>query len=150
MKFYYPYFIHPWPLGCVTVTALNDHIFKFYLPSTLTGKLSDFTGLFFTPLFLCVVFDLFNASFSYLRHKKFQQSFLIKPKTLFFAILLTDTGFILINVHPWSRDLYQKFLYTLSIHSQVTSDFTDLVALISNLLTYHFASYWFDKESKLK
>lgn len=46
--------VHPLPLAAVGVLALNDHLLKGSgaLPGAVTGKLSDFAGLFFFPLLL--------------------------------------------------------------------------------------------------
>src|SRR3954454_11223074 len=46
--------LRPLPLGAVGVLILNDHLWKggALLPGWLTGKLSDFAGLFFFPLLL--------------------------------------------------------------------------------------------------
>jgi hypothetical protein len=45
---------HPLPLAAVAVLAVNDHLLKgaHLLPGWLTGKLSDFAGLFFFPVLL--------------------------------------------------------------------------------------------------
>jgi hypothetical protein len=42
-------FRHPVLLGSILVLLLNDHVLKAAAPSALTGKLSDFAGLFFFP-----------------------------------------------------------------------------------------------------
>jgi hypothetical protein len=49
--------VHPLPALAVLVLALNDHLLKGsgWLPGWLTGKLSDFAGLFFFPVLLTVV-----------------------------------------------------------------------------------------------
>jgi hypothetical protein len=49
--------VHPLPLAAIALTALNDHVLKGsgLLPGWLTGKLSDFTGLFFFPLVVAAV-----------------------------------------------------------------------------------------------
>lgn len=49
--------VHPLPLAAIALTALNDHVLKGsgLLPAWLTGKLSDFTGLFFFPLAVAAV-----------------------------------------------------------------------------------------------
>lgn len=44
-------FFSPLPLAAVGVLALNDHVLKPALRGGLTGKLSDFAGCFFLPLF---------------------------------------------------------------------------------------------------
>src|SRR5262245_53546805 len=48
---------HPVPLAAVGVLALNAHLLKGsgVLPGALTGKLSDFAGLFFFPLLLAAI-----------------------------------------------------------------------------------------------
>jgi hypothetical protein len=47
----------PLPLAAVATLLLNDHVFKGseLLPGWLTGKLSDFAGLFFFPILLVAV-----------------------------------------------------------------------------------------------
>lgn len=46
--------LHPLPLSAVALLALNDHLLKAssWAPRALTGKLSDFAGLFFFPILL--------------------------------------------------------------------------------------------------
>ena len=46
--------LHPAPLAAVAILVVNDHFLKGsgLLPAWLTGKLSDFAGLFFFPLLL--------------------------------------------------------------------------------------------------
>jgi hypothetical protein len=44
-------FFSPLPLLAVGVLVLNDHVLKALLHNALTGKLSDFAGCFFLPLF---------------------------------------------------------------------------------------------------
>ena len=47
-------FARPVPLAAAGVLALNDHVLKGagVLPAWVTGKLSDFAGLFFFPVLL--------------------------------------------------------------------------------------------------
>lgn len=44
--------LHPGALISVAVLVLNDHLLKGAFPGFVTGKLSDFAGLAFFPLFL--------------------------------------------------------------------------------------------------
>ena len=48
---------HPLPLAAVALLAVNDHLLKGsgLLPGWMTGKLSDFAGLFFFPLLLAAL-----------------------------------------------------------------------------------------------
>lgn len=53
---------HPLALLSIGLLLLNDHVLKVIAPSPLTGKLSDFAGLFFFPSLLAAVFALPLAS----------------------------------------------------------------------------------------
>jgi hypothetical protein len=54
---------HPLVWGCVVLTALNDHVLKSAYPGHLTGKISDFAGLFFFPVLAAeVIVRLFPSS----------------------------------------------------------------------------------------
>jgi hypothetical protein len=46
--------VHPLPLSAVVLLVVNDHFFKTspWFPRALSGKLSDFAGLFFFPILL--------------------------------------------------------------------------------------------------
>jgi hypothetical protein len=52
---------HPFSLASIALLLLNDHLLKRLAPSLLTGKLSDFAGLFFFPLLLGAVLGLLLA-----------------------------------------------------------------------------------------
>jgi len=43
---------HPATLISISLLLFNDHVLKIAAPSPLTGKLSDFAGLFFFPFLL--------------------------------------------------------------------------------------------------
>lgn len=45
-------FLSPLPLASVALLAANDHVFKAAFHNTLTGKVSDFAGCFFLPLYV--------------------------------------------------------------------------------------------------
>lgn len=49
---------HPLTVLAIAVLVLNDHVFKALTPSWLTGKLSDFAGLFFFPFVLAAGLSL--------------------------------------------------------------------------------------------
>ena len=60
--------IHPWSLFALFALACNDHWYKGLGPVWLTGKLSDFAGLFYFP-FLVI---LLIAQFPALRHSRLE------------------------------------------------------------------------------
>ncbi len=49
---------HPATLVSIGVLLLNDHVLKAAIPSWLTGKLSDFAGLFFFPFIVAACASL--------------------------------------------------------------------------------------------
>lgn len=55
--------MHPASLGAVLLLLLNDHVLKSAVPSVLTGKLSDFAGLFFFPFLLALPIAILAALF---------------------------------------------------------------------------------------
>jgi len=86
---------------------LNDHILKYTFPSILTGKLSDFAGLFIFPMFLTFLFPY-------------------KKKAVY---LITFLGFIY-----WKLPLTDSFIYSWNSLNIFTInrviEYTDYVALI--------------------
>lgn len=53
--------LHPLSVSCLLVLVVNDHVLKRACPGIVTGKLSDFSGLFLLPLFLHALFELVYA-----------------------------------------------------------------------------------------
>src|SRR5437762_1943110 len=43
----------PLSLAAIAILLINDHLLKQVWPSFLTGKLSDFAGLYFAPVVFC-------------------------------------------------------------------------------------------------
>lgn len=119
------FFVHPFPLLSVGLLALNDHYLKYAYPGSLTGKLSDFCGLFFFPLFLCALFVV-------LRRQKAVFSFTM----LVMAVVLTDVVFIAIKLWPEASVLYLRVLSALGFPSRNVRDPSDLIALAANLFTF--------------
>ncbi len=67
-----PAFRHPLIISSILILLLNDHVLKHLSPSWFTGKLSDFSGLFFFPFLVALflfelirhlrIFDNFNSN----------------------------------------------------------------------------------------
>ena len=53
--------LHPVALAALFTLALNDHVLKHVCPGVVTGKLSDFAGVVFLPLFLHALLELWCA-----------------------------------------------------------------------------------------
>ena len=50
--------LHPLTLLAGAALVLNDHLFKRCFPGTLSGKLSDFSGMVFGPIVIAAVLEL--------------------------------------------------------------------------------------------
>lgn len=132
------YFVHPVPLSAVLLLVVNDHYLKYQFPSLLTGKLSDFTGVFFLPLFLCALLNLtLNLP------AKGKDLHWLTPRQLFWAIAVTDAVFVGVKVLPPVRSTYLALMYSLGFPSKVTVDYGDLMALTMNFATYRFGRRYF-------
>lgn len=122
------FFVNPWVIFSVFLLILNDHFLKFQFGNLITGKISDFCGVFFLPLFLCAI-GILTASLIG------SQSVLTQRKLLI-AILLTDLFFIALNLWPWFNDQYLGIMKALRLPAHSTMDPTDLLALSMNPVTF--------------
>src|SRR5512138_134848 len=85
---------HPATVSSILLLLINDHVLKTVSPSWLTGKLSDFAGLFFFPFIVA-------AGLSILL-KKFE----IAPRRLGqLAFGLVIAWFTLLKTSPWANSL---------------------------------------------
>lgn len=130
------FFIHPIPLSAVALMALNDHWFKYRFSNVVTGKLSDFCGVFYLPIFLLALLVVFDGI---LKLKKFR----IGAISTIGAIVFTDLLMILVKLSPLSarfiEDLFARYWFPI----QLIQDPTDLVSLVVNPLTYFYMKpYW--------
>lgn len=131
-----PYLTHPIVITALVLTAVNDHYLKYAYPGLVTGKISDFSGLFYFPLFLHALYEVIQSPRSW--HLE------IKKRQLFMFIGFTDLVFIICKYTPVREFLIEYF------HMQIALDYTDLVALSVNVLTYLFARKFFITEVATK
>lgn len=127
------FFLHPVPLGAVVLMAVNDHYLKYNHTSWITGKLSDFCGVFYFPIFLLAIVHLVD-------HLLRGESASIRKGHLIIAIAVTDLIMIGLKLSPafsgWITDVFAKNLFPIKI----INDPWDLLALSMNLLTYWFVT----------
>ncbi len=110
------------PVAAMVLVALNDHVLKGagLLPGWLTGKLSDFAGLYFAPLLVAELWTLAKPT-SEARAVVRR----VEGAALGFGVLFTA-----IKTSPWADRLYEAVLTALLRHpASNTVDPTDLVAL---------------------
>lgn len=107
-------FHRPAVIAAIALLLVNDHVLKAAFPSWLTGKLSDFAGLFFFPLLLGALIELVAARF---KRKA--------PYALPLALAFTGLLFAAIKTLPAANAWYT---YMLGV--QVVRDPSDLMALV--------------------
>lgn len=106
-------FLHPFFLISLFLLLLNDLYLKYEFHNIITGKLSDFTGLFIFAVFLVVLFPLYK-----------------KPVIIFCAL------FFCCWKTPLSSPFIDFFNYRLSLPLHRVVDYTDLFALLVLPLAY--------------
>lgn len=110
----------PATLGSIGLLLLNDHVLKAAFPSVLTGKLSDFAGLFFFPFLLAVCLGLGLDPWR-----------VPKNYTGGLAFGLTFAWFAAIKVLPGANHLTVAWLTDLlGAPVRIVLDPTDLAALV--------------------
>src|SRR5262245_66476670 len=100
--------LHPAPLAAVLLLAVNDHLLKGWglLPAWLTGKLSDFAGVFFFPLLLTAAGD--TLAWGLARATGRRIDFSLRRGKLLAAVALTAALFAAVTLwpagtHPYGR-----------------------------------------------
>jgi hypothetical protein len=111
---------HPLTLLSIAVLLLNDHVLKVISPSWLTGKLSDFAGLFFFPFILTAGLSLVLSKFDLSRQRIGQIAFGI-----------VAIWFVLLKTTPFVNLLTAQFTSLFfGAPVQIILDPTDVVALV--------------------
>lgn len=126
----FPYLRHPLVLSALLITFLNDHFLKHHFSIFLTGKISDFSGIFYFPLFiyaLCVFIKSPNARHDY-----------IDKTGLLISILMTDVLFLTFK-YTEARVLLSELFNNYLFKIEIVPDATDISSLVMNVATYFFA-----------
>lgn len=134
--------VRPWPVLAMVLLGLNDHWWKEsgLLPGWLTGKLSDFAGLFFFPLLLVTLWNLACDGVNGLTRKQLLRA---SPTTLQLMVAATATGafFSAVQIHEPVADWYARATAWLAFWSdaprvEVTMDPTDILAVPMVFLSF--------------
>lgn len=109
-------FCRPEILTSIALLLVNDHILKVLAPSWLTGKISDFAGLFFFPYLLAMVL---------------RPVFKENKRALFVAFTITGLSFTLLKTVPWiNAEISSAFIQLTGKQPNLVLDPTDLLALL--------------------
>ena len=120
-------------VGAVALLALNDHWLKGseWIPATVTGKLSDFAGLFFFPLLLVALGRL-----PLIRGRRLPR---LHRLALTIAVVATGAVFAIVKTTSAGADFYRAVLDLLwGTRVRFVADPTDLVALTVLPLTWWY------------
>jgi hypothetical protein len=122
---------HPLSLAAIFLLLLNDHILKSAFPSVLTGKLSDFAGLFIFPFLLIF---LLGIPFTYLR--------IPSRWTAYTSFFITLAWFTAIKTILWANEMSAGFAgWLLGFPVRLALDPTDLIGLLSLIPAWELWSH---------
>lgn len=138
------YFIHPVPACAMILMALNDHWLKQAWPSWLTGKLSDFLGVFYFPLLLVALSCLFQNHV--LKRKPARY---INRTNLAVAMMATAGLMAIVKISPALSNAVTGVFSRLFFRIHIVADPTDLIALSSLALTARFARPFMERPPTL-
>ena len=115
-----PEFFSVMPLLAVVLLATNDHFLKAAFHNTLTGKLSDFAGCFFLPLYVSAMLAIATR---WSLHRR-----------LWIGALTTLAIFVPVSVSRAAADFVCRSVELISIPlgigaQRIASDPTDLIAV---------------------
>ncbi len=133
-----PEFVGLWPLLAVAVLTLNDAFWKSRFHNTVTGKLSDFAGCFFLPLYISALLGLFTRLTPNLR---------VRIGAALTTLLFVSTSMSRVAA-DWVCAVLLPFAKMLGINRlRIAADPTDLIALPMVLLAVGYALHRSTPES---
>jgi len=125
--------------------GINDHWLKYKYPGWVTGKLSDFCGVFYFPIFVLA----FIVSIGYLVDRRQSTNAFLNKRNIFLAIAFTDFLMIVVKLSALSSRLIEEFFASYFFRISLTQDWTDLLAFIVNPLTYLYLQRFLKKNSDM-
>ena len=125
-----PEFFGVAPLLAVAVLATNDHFLKAAFHNTLTGKISDFAGCFFLPLYVSAMLALVTRW--------------SLDRRIWVGVMTTLAIFVPVSLSRAAADFVCRTVELISIPlgigaQRIASDPTDLIALPMILLAVLYA-----------
>src|SRR3990172_2549922 len=127
--------VQPITLASVALLLINDHVLKRLAPSWLTGKLSDFAGLFFFPYVVLAFAALVRLAFTSLQRTILRTSpagRLTPGRAACTPFIAIAVVFALIKALPSGTAAATQALgVLLGGPVRITTDATDLIALLA-------------------
>ncbi len=134
------YLMNPIPALTVLGMALNDHWWKWSYSSWLTGKISDFLGVFYFPIFVSAVICLVR---NYVLNQRNRKLAYISPTLMVLAMSFTVALMLTVKLSPSSALSIQTWFSAYLFKIKIVADPTDLLSLISLPLSYWYAKQFF-------
>lgn len=118
----------PLPLVALALLAVNDWVLKpTHMPKWLTGKLSDFAGLFVFPLVATAMLDLLLLVVA---RAGAPVDFTLRRWKLATAIALEIAGFTVLKLWPAGSDALVDVMRVVVPRTEVYMDASDLLAFV--------------------
>lgn len=140
--------VRPWPVLALVVLALNDHVLKGsgLVPNVVSGKLSDFAGLFYFPLLVVTLVNLTSTTLARVLRRAALPLLGATTAQLAVACGATALVFAAIKISHDARDVYARVVATLqwwhdAPRVSVVVDPSDLVALPMCALAFVFGRH---------
>ena len=124
------YLLDPAIIGALLLTFANDHYLKYQFPGFVTGKISDFAGLFFFPFFVSALVEI-------IFYKSFKLEKLV-IKHFLIILFMTDLIFILLK-YTHLRTVFTELFSYYFFNIRIVPDYSDLIALGGNFAAYKTA-----------
>ncbi|MGE3974421.1 MAG: hypothetical protein AB7F59_07850 [Bdellovibrionales bacterium] len=118
--------------------ALNDHFLKAAYPGLVTGKLSDFAGVFYFPIFFCAVILFFQTLLTGRARK-------LSLALILISIFVTDDIMVALKLVPEFSKALEFFFATYLFEIRITNDPWDLLALSMNCFSFLYLKKWSDQ-----
>jgi hypothetical protein len=121
-----------WSIIALALLLFNDHFLKYAWPSWLTGKLSDFAGLYFAPFFFLTITFFALWLIESASHRDSEQSWLARHANLIAIIWFIMIGglFTALKISPASSQIVLNLMESFTgLPQAATVDPTDLLAL---------------------
>lgn len=110
--------LHPVALVALVLVIFNDRVLKVRYPSEVSGKLSDFAGLVYFPLFLV-------AAIEGARWLRRRTGWELTPRAVVVAVVVVGAAFVAIKVSHPAGEVYRTVmgvvLYPLDLLSSVVA-----------------------------
>jgi hypothetical protein len=95
--------LHPAAIAALVVVIVNDRVLKVRYPSEVSGKLSDFAGLVFFPLFMVAAIEAVRWLYR-------RSSWQLTSRAVVVAVVVVGVAMVAIKTWQPAGDLYRTVM----------------------------------------